>query len=320
MADPSTAWLKPLYTWRSAITESNLSSTTKHLALTLSLHMSERGDSCFPGRKLLSAETGLDLRTVDRHMKILAAIEEGGEDTERAWLRINRGGGRGKANEYRAVVPKQWHRAAFFDATPTPATGTDKGRQGAGVRDINGGADAEREAEDTVKGGTVPPEYSSSSTESKERAREAEQPDPYLPDDRPVEIPDLPAVEWSKGKLRELWREMWEFVGTTPGGAVRYRLPKGLTVDVWLIPYEGSLELKSRRVVVWREGSFSDYAVGELTPAMKKWETERATFWNHVFSKNGEKVQDWIDGSASGYPPFHACWTEKLPGSLKVGS
>ena len=408
MADPSTAWLKPLYTWRSAITESNLSHTTKHIALTLSLHMSERGDSCFPGRKLLAAETGLDLRTIDRHLKILAAIDENGvEDLELAWLRVKRGIGRGKTNEYFAVVPGTWERAtsapprvqdpaktkarntlnkairdgrlkrpdrcsrcgkqglieahhadyskplevewlctichqaetevgrqgaSHKDVNSSAPMGTDNGGQGAAFRGLIGGTEAEGEAQDTQTGGTVPPEYSSSSTESKDaRAREPDKTEKQPNDEKQptgpgkfepigdivVKVPDLPTLDF-RDKLVTLWRQMWEYLEKTPGPGIRYNLPNGLKVDATKVPYDGSTAHKSRRLVIWREGSFKDYEMGELSPALQKWENERDTFWKHVFVKNRQAGRDWIEGSAAGYPAFHVCWTERMPRSLRA--
>jgi hypothetical protein len=64
--------LAPLFTWRSAITESGLKPVTRHVALTLSLHMNERGGSCWPSLATLAAETGLAVKTVREHMAALA--------------------------------------------------------------------------------------------------------------------------------------------------------------------------------------------------------------------------------------------------------
>lgn len=51
--------LRPLFSWRSAITHSDLRSTVRHVALTLSLHMNEAGGSCFPSLATLGRESGL---------------------------------------------------------------------------------------------------------------------------------------------------------------------------------------------------------------------------------------------------------------------
>ncbi len=75
--------LSPLFTWRSAVVESDLPPTSKLVALALSLHMNERGGSCFPSQATLGRETSLHPRTVREH---LAELEQAGwiERTKRA--------------------------------------------------------------------------------------------------------------------------------------------------------------------------------------------------------------------------------------------
>jgi hypothetical protein len=90
---------KALFTWRSAICESELPPTSRHVALTLSLHMNERGGSCFPSQATLATETGLAVKTVSDHLKILNSS---------GWLAkkvIRRGEGRGTRVEYSATTP-----------------------------------------------------------------------------------------------------------------------------------------------------------------------------------------------------------------------
>lgn len=89
--------LKPLFSWRSAICESDLPSTSRLVALTLSLHMNERGGSCFPGVTTLANETGLSRQTVLTHLDTL----EG-----RGWIvQANPGAGRGHRYGWEAVFP-----------------------------------------------------------------------------------------------------------------------------------------------------------------------------------------------------------------------
>lgn len=90
--------LKPLLTWRGAIAGSDLESTTRLVAWGLSLHMSERGDSCFPSVNTIARETALDPRTVQRHLRLLR---------DAGWLAIKAGGGRGKSNTYEARIPPE---------------------------------------------------------------------------------------------------------------------------------------------------------------------------------------------------------------------
>src|SRR2546423_1648665 len=52
------AELQPLFGWRSQLVEpdSGLTATERHVALTLALHMNERGGSCFPSIRTLARE------------------------------------------------------------------------------------------------------------------------------------------------------------------------------------------------------------------------------------------------------------------------
>lgn len=113
-----------VYTWRAALTDSDLPATTRHVALTLSIYMSEKGDSAFPGARRLANDTGLTERAVRKHLGLLVAT---------GWLEVvQRGGLRGeqrRANAYRAVVPNACTRDTHVPGTPvtlgplTPAPG-----------------------------------------------------------------------------------------------------------------------------------------------------------------------------------------------------
>jgi hypothetical protein len=110
------AQIKPLFTWRSAICDSNLTPTERHVALTLALHMNERGGSAFPGAPRLARETGLHLTTVKNAL---------GRLVEAGWLEIvARGGsprgGRRSAHQYEARIP-----VAYDDRSPH-TTGRDE--------------------------------------------------------------------------------------------------------------------------------------------------------------------------------------------------
>lgn len=89
--------IAPLFTWRTAICESNLPSTTRLVAFALSLYMNERGGSAFPGAERLANDTGLSLRAVKEHTNALYHA---------GYLkRLSKGGGRGHATVWQAVVP-----------------------------------------------------------------------------------------------------------------------------------------------------------------------------------------------------------------------
>ena len=96
-----TAGLSPLFSWRGAISspESGLEPTSRHVALALSLHMNERGGSCFPSLDTLAAETGYHVDTVKKHLRVLAT---GGWITK---VTRSMGVGRGSRNDYQATTP-----------------------------------------------------------------------------------------------------------------------------------------------------------------------------------------------------------------------
>lgn len=92
--------LSPLFTWRTAVTESDLPPTVRHVALTLSLYMSEKGGRAFPGPARLADDTGRDISTVKRALRELVSS---------GYLHIvSQGGMKGEkrmANTYAAVIP-----------------------------------------------------------------------------------------------------------------------------------------------------------------------------------------------------------------------
>ena len=93
--------LRPLFTWRSAIADSELPPPARHVALALSLYMNERGASAFPGGELLAKDTGYSLRTVRAMLKLLETtgyvhvVFRGGSPA----------GGKRQASVYQASVP-----------------------------------------------------------------------------------------------------------------------------------------------------------------------------------------------------------------------
>ncbi len=97
--------LSPLFTWRSAICDSELEPGARLLAQTLACHMSVRGDSCFPSINTLSAETGMSDRSVQRYIRRLR---------QTGWLTVTYGGGRGRSNRYKASVPKGCHPVTLY--------------------------------------------------------------------------------------------------------------------------------------------------------------------------------------------------------------
>lgn len=110
--------IKPLFSWRSAIADSDLPPTTRHVALALSTYMSERGDSAFPGAERLAHDTALHVSTVREKL---------GQLVETGWLvMLERGGTKGvkrHANVYQASVPLAHGDGSIWD-TPRPGLAT----------------------------------------------------------------------------------------------------------------------------------------------------------------------------------------------------
>ena len=67
----SSEQLSPLSSWRAAIASEDgpENSTTRHILLTLSLHMNAKGNSFFLPLDIIATETGYAKETVSRHLK-----------------------------------------------------------------------------------------------------------------------------------------------------------------------------------------------------------------------------------------------------------
>lgn len=64
---------------------------TRHVLLTLALHMDAEGGSCYPSSRLLANETGMCRRTVEKHLRAAVAdgwIRREPRGTGRAWRRM----------------------------------------------------------------------------------------------------------------------------------------------------------------------------------------------------------------------------------------
>ncbi len=95
----------PLYDWTSAIADSDLAPTSRHVALTFALHLNRRDRSAFPGAAKLADETGLHLSTVKRALADLEA---------RGWLVCEQRGGSLRGGRRLATV---WSCAIPDDPT-----------------------------------------------------------------------------------------------------------------------------------------------------------------------------------------------------------
>jgi hypothetical protein len=119
-----TAVIKPLFSWRSLICDSDLDATARHVALTLSLHTNERGESCFPSLDTLASETARSKSTVSEAIRRL-------EETE--WVTVNRPArqGRGHRTEYALAIPTESGPLQIGTLTePSAENGTLSGRNG----------------------------------------------------------------------------------------------------------------------------------------------------------------------------------------------
>lgn len=146
------ATLSPLFTWRSAICESDLPMPARHLALTISLHMNERGGSAFPSVPTLAREMGASERTVERHLQTL---EESG------WIDVDRGTGR-RSSTYSACFP------GASESRPSPSESRPRG-----VRESPEGV-----IEDVGTTLSEDPHPSGSGSSSASSMRTARKPDP----------------------------------------------------------------------------------------------------------------------------------------------
>lgn len=97
MAIPRTR--PPFFNWRQAILESDLHATTKHVLLTLSCHMNDAGESCYPSIARLCRETSLSNRAVITHLQMAR---------ERGWIGVRE----------RDLAGKKWATHGYFIRWP----------------------------------------------------------------------------------------------------------------------------------------------------------------------------------------------------------
>lgn len=175
--------LSPLFSWRSAISSpaSDLTPTTRHVALALSLYMSERGDSAWPGLATLVEDTGRSRSTVIRALK---ELEQAG------WLEVRHGGGRGRPNRYRATCPKRY-----------------AGRTVSGTDRASTSEDADEGSEERTVSATVQPPAEKRCQAEPKRSQAETLPRQYHASTSPTpparDLPriDLPAVDQSSVDL-----------------------------------------------------------------------------------------------------------------------
>lgn len=102
--------MKP-WTWRHAIIKSSLPPTTRHVLLTLSCHLNDLGEDCFPSTAMLADETGLSERSVCTHLALAA---------EHGWFVVRRHG----------YGKQKWARHEYFPRIPEGFEVPDRDDQG----------------------------------------------------------------------------------------------------------------------------------------------------------------------------------------------
>lgn len=106
------------WSWRHAIAQSDLQPNTRYVLMMLSIHMNEMGEGCYPSVADLINETGLDKKTVLKHLSL---AEDAG------WIAVSNMGLRGqkwKQRSYVAAWPERQLTGAEMDAAEDEAGGT----------------------------------------------------------------------------------------------------------------------------------------------------------------------------------------------------
>ncbi|WP_241023364.1 helix-turn-helix domain-containing protein [Paraburkholderia sp. Ac-20340] len=137
--------MKP-WTWRHAIIKSGLSPTTRHVLLTLSCHLNDLGEDCFPSTAMLAEETGLSERSVCTHLTTAASL---------GWFVVRKHGfakQRWARHEYLPRIPEGFEIRAENEGTETGSVPSKRGRGAKALKDVQCPVDKGTEA------GSVPSE------------------------------------------------------------------------------------------------------------------------------------------------------------------
>ena len=98
----------PFFNWRQAILESHMGATTKHVLLTLSCHMNDAGESCYPSINRLCHETSLSNRAVITHLRLARDL---------GWIGVRE----------RDLAGKKWAAHGYFIQWPGEGDGGEPG-------------------------------------------------------------------------------------------------------------------------------------------------------------------------------------------------
>ncbi|KAF1065262.1 helix-turn-helix domain-containing protein [Burkholderia gladioli] len=137
--------MKP-WTWRHAIINSTLPSTTRHVLLTLSCHVNDCGEDCFPSTKTLARETNLSERSVCTHLEL--AREQG-------WFVARLHGYGGKKWAHREYFPRipEGFVLPDRDVPEGTETGSVPQKRRRGNKALN---DVQQLVDNGTEGGSVP--------------------------------------------------------------------------------------------------------------------------------------------------------------------
>lgn len=248
--DTSRAW-----SWRHAIGKSKLPPTTRLVLHTLGLKMDATGGSCYPSVAELVELTGLDKKTVLKHLELAA---------EKGWIEVSQHGFRGqkwKRNEYVARWPGR-------DLKGT-AAGSDDGERG-GVAPPP--SDDEEVVELTPEGGGI----------DGQKVVEPRHQDKNIPENIPENIPlgerasaksqvlkddyadEREVREAGKKKQQALERRFWELIRDWPDIK---GMPRQNWLAAWLALTDDERDRAERRRDVWlqtlkRQGRTKTYVPG----------------------------------------------------------
>ena len=196
---------RPIFSWRHAILKSELSPTTRLVLLTLSCHMNDAGESCFPSIATLVEETGLSRSSVIAHIKLAKGA---------GWIRVGLhgfGGQKWKSHEYTSAIPDS---VLCCEAGPADRPPLSEGGPAGGPAMAEGGPAPDKKVVQQVD----PISTSTNSTLSDNSTRDAPpigsdpviQPQPSLPAKRknPIFSPALMDIpEWLDREVWAMWCE-----------------------------------------------------------------------------------------------------------------
>lgn len=137
--------MKP-WTWRHAIINSSLPATTRHVLLTLSCHVNDVGEDCFPSTGTLARETNLSERSVCTHLEL--AREQG-------WFVVRKHGYGGKKWARHQYYPRIPEGFVLPDPDIPEGTETDSvpQKRRRGSKALN---EVQRLVDNCTEGGSVP--------------------------------------------------------------------------------------------------------------------------------------------------------------------